>query len=110
MQVMVFFLEVMSNGSKRWRYRYSHGGKRKLLSMGIFPAISLHDAKSLRDKANVLVAQGVDPSEVRQDQKSASKLSAINTFEAIANEWLDRPYVQTRNHADCSPYIDGNRH
>lgn len=84
------FLEVIPSGSKRWRFRYSHGGKRKLLSMGVFPAIGLHDAKSLRDKANALVAQGVDPSEVRQDEKAASKLSATNTFEAIAHEWLDR--------------------
>lgn len=84
------FLEVIPNGSRRWRYRYSHGGKRKLLSMGVFPAIGLQDAKLLRDKANALVAQGIDPSEVRQDGKAAAKLSSENTFKSVADEWLDR--------------------
>ncbi len=84
------FLEVLPNGSKRWRFRYSHGGKRKLISMGVFPAVGLQDAKVSRDKANTLVAQGKDPSEVRQDEKATSQLASMNTFKAIALEWLER--------------------
>jgi len=84
------FLEVLPNGSKRWRFRYSHAGKRKLISMGLFPAVSLQDAKESRDKANILVAQDKDPSEVRQDEKATAQLVAVNTFETIAREWLER--------------------
>jgi integrase len=84
------FLEVLPNGSKRWRFRYSHIGKRKLISMGVFPAVSLERAKGLRDQANVLVAQGVDPSVNRQDEKIAEKIAVVNTFKAISSEWLAR--------------------
>lgn len=83
-------LEVMPNGSKRWRFRYLYLGKEKMLSLGIYPAIGLQDAKVARDNARKLVAQGIDPSEHRRSSKEAAKLAAENSFEAIANEWLGR--------------------
>jgi len=84
------FLEVIPSGSKRWRYRYTHDGKRKLLSMGVYPAVGLVEAKNLRDQANVLVAQGLDPSEIRQTEKASAKLSSENTFQVIAKEWQEQ--------------------
>lgn len=61
-----------------------------MLSLGLFPAAGLQDAKDARDAAKKLIAQGIDPSERRQDEKAAARLAAENSFEAIANEWLDR--------------------
>lgn len=84
------FLEVTPDGSKYWRFRYTLNGKRGLISMGIFPAISLVEAKQARDSARKLLAQGINPSEHRKEEKQAAKLAAANSFEAIANEWLDR--------------------
>lgn len=84
------FLEVSPGGAKRWRFRYTHGGKRKLLSMGIFPATSLQDARDKRDQARKLLAHGIDPSEKRKGDKEAEKLAKSNSFAAIALEWLDR--------------------
>lgn len=84
------FLEVMPNGSKRWRLRYFFVGKEKMLSLGLFPAVGLQAAKDARDQARRLLTQGINPSEQRKDDKAADKLADANSFEAIAREWLDR--------------------
>lgn len=84
------FLEVSPDGSKYWRFRYTHAGKRGLISMGVFPAVGLQEAKEARDATRKLIAQGINPSEHRKEAKQAAKLSAANSFEAVANEWLDR--------------------
>lgn len=84
------YLEVMPNGSKRWRLRYRFGGKEQMLSLGLFPDVGLLDAKERRDAARKLLAQGINPSAHRRSEKAALKLSATNSFEAVAKEWLER--------------------
>lgn len=84
------FLEVTPKGSKLWRFRYTFGGKPGLLSMGLFPAVSLLEAKEARDAARKLLAQGTNPSEQRKGDKSAAKHAIANSFRAVAHEWLDR--------------------
>lgn len=84
------FLEVMPNESKRWRLRYFFLGKEQMLSLGLFPAVGLQDAKESRDAARKLLAQGLNPSEQRKDDKAAAMLAAASSFEVIANEWMDR--------------------
>ncbi len=81
------FLEVQPTGSKLWRYRATVAGKRVLLSMGKYPAVSLASAKAQRDEANRLVGQGINPSEQRKADQKATAQTA-NTFEAIAREWV----------------------
>ena len=84
------FLQVMPSGSKRWRWRYFYLGDEKMLSMGLFPTIGLQEAKAARDAARKLLAQGVDPSHKRADDKAAQLMSQENSFQAIAEEWLAR--------------------
>ena len=60
------FLEIQPTGSKLWRYRATVAGKRVLLSMGKYPAVSLARAKAQRDEANRLVEQGINPSDQRK--------------------------------------------
>lgn len=84
------FLEVMPNESKRWRLRYFFLGKEQMLSLGLFPAVGLQDAKESRDAARKLLAQGLNPSEQRKDDKAAALLAAASSFEVIANEWMGR--------------------
>jgi integrase len=80
------YLHVAATGGKLWRFRYRFGGKEKLLSFGSYPEISLLDARSKRDDARRLVANGIDPGEVRKAQKVA-KTEDAETFEVIAREW-----------------------
>ena len=83
------FLLVRPNGSKWWRFRYSFAGKRNCLGLGIFPDVSLADARQRRDDARRLVAQGVDPSEQRKALKAAAAEAEDNTFAAVAARWQE---------------------
>lgn len=81
------FLLVTPSGGKWWRLKYRFGGKEKLLSLGIYPEVSLKAARDRRDEARKLLAEGVDPGENRKAVKSAMTERAANSFEAVAREW-----------------------
>ncbi|HHZ2185584.1 TPA: tyrosine-type recombinase/integrase [Escherichia coli] len=80
-------LLIEPNGSKSWRFRYRYAGKPKMISLGVYPTITLADARSRRDEARKLVAEGKNPSEVRKEQKLAMQTESENAFEKIAREW-----------------------
>ncbi|HBR4255330.1 TPA: tyrosine-type recombinase/integrase [Klebsiella pneumoniae] len=80
-------LLIEPNGSKSWRFRYRYAGKPKMISLGVYPTITLADARSRRDDARKLVAEGKNPSEVRKEQKIALQTESENAFEKIATEW-----------------------
>lgn len=58
-----------------------------MISLGVYPTITLADARSRRDEARKLVAEGKNPSEVRKEQKLALQTESENAFEKIAREW-----------------------
>ncbi|WP_413743145.1 Arm DNA-binding domain-containing protein [Xenorhabdus bovienii] len=57
---------IDTNGSKGWRYRYQFAGKTKMISLGIYPVVTLNEARTKRDEARKLVANGLNPSEVKK--------------------------------------------
>ncbi len=81
-------LLVKPNGSKLWRLKYAFGGKEKLLSFGSFPEVPLADARTKRDDARKLLAQGIDPSQQKKADKLAAGIASANTYEAIAKEYI----------------------
>lgn len=83
------YLEVMPNGSKYWRLKYRYNGKEKRLALGVYPIVSLKQAREKRDEAKELLADNKDPSLEKKKKKALSKQSAVNTFEEIAREWHD---------------------
>ncbi|NIF76126.1 DUF4102 domain-containing protein [Paraburkholderia sp. Cy-641] len=84
------YLWVSADGSKYWRMRYWIAGKEKSLSLGVFPAVSLADARKQRDKLQKQLSDGLDPGVQRKVDKAAAALSAANTFEAVAKEWYGK--------------------
>lgn len=82
------FLIVNKNGGKWWRLKYRLGEKEKLLSLGIYPEVSLLQARQKRDEAKKLLAEGKDPSLERQREKQQSVTDAERTFEKVATDWL----------------------
>jgi integrase len=80
-------LLVTPTGGKLWRFQYRYTGKQKLLSLGAYPSISLANARQRREDARKLIANGVDPSEVRKAQKAATVADSENSFEVVAREW-----------------------
>ena len=80
------FLLVNINGSRYWRLKYRIAGKEKLLSIGVYPDITLAEAWAKRDEAKRILAAGGDPSEEKKADKQAKIVSIDNTFEALARE------------------------
>jgi integrase len=83
------FLLVMPNGSKYWRFKYRHEGKEKTLALGVYPAISLLEARSRAIEARQAVAQGIDPGQQKKAHRQA-QAATENSFEAVAREWYEK--------------------
>ena len=81
------YLEVSPTGGKWWRLKYRYAGKEKRLSLGVYPEISLKDARERRDQARKLLAEGIDPSEQRKALKASRADRAANSFEVVTREW-----------------------
>ena len=82
------YLEVSPPGGKGWRLKYRYDGKEKRLSLGVYPEVTLKDARDRRDAARKLLADGIDPSENRKAQKLAYAHRAASSFELVAREWF----------------------
>ena len=80
------YLLIVPAGGKWWRLDYRFAGKRKTLSMGTYPEVSLKEARDKRDDARKQLAQGIDPGETRKTMKAAQSAEA-DTFEVVAREW-----------------------
>ena len=83
-------LLVNPNGSRWWRLRYHFGGREKMLGLGVYPQVSLREAREKASQALVMLREGRDPSYERQAERSATTI----TFEILAKEW----YELQRNH------------
>jgi hypothetical protein len=83
------FLLVHPNGSKYWRFKYRYAGKEKLLSLGVYPDVTLANARERHRQARETVAKGIDPGEVLKVEKLTRHLAAADTFEALAREWFN---------------------
>ncbi|MDI9769112.1 tyrosine-type recombinase/integrase [Pantoea dispersa] len=101
------YLLVNTNGSRYWRLKYRIAGKEKLLALGVYPDISLADARAKRDEAKRILAAGGDPGEVKQTEKQAKILAASNSFEALAIEWHEhkRPNWSQGYASDILEYL-----
>ncbi len=55
------YLKVNPNSGKYWRYDYRFGGKRRTLALGVYPQVSLKQAREVHWLEKSLLAQGTDP-------------------------------------------------
>ncbi len=97
------FLLVNASG-RYWRMKYRMDGKEKLLALGVYPDVTLKEARKERDAAKALLAKGIDPSTDKRDKK-ATRLASVNTtLESVAREWHERVHahsVTPKHAADC---------
>jgi integrase len=109
------YLLVMPNGNRWWRLDFRFNGRRQTLSMGVYPGISLKQARERREQARKQIADGVNPAIVRKQAKRANAEANANSFEAIAREWFAKlspnwvpgnaVAVQRRLERDLFPWI-----
>lgn len=100
------YLEVTPAGSYIWRFRYKISKVEKLLTIGRYPAITLKAARTERDKARLQMTSGIDPAAAKQTAKREAKRAQVNTFEAVAKDWLKTVY---RERVGDSHWVKGNR-
>lgn len=109
------YLEVTAAGGKYWRLKYRHGGKEKRLALGVYPDVSLAEARESREQARRALAAGDDPGQLRRDAKLVRAIDDANTFEAVARQWWAHwkgpksprhaDYVLRRLEADVFPEL-----
>ena len=82
------FLLVNPNGARYWRMKYRIAGKEKLFAPGVYPEVSLAEAREKAEKARRLIRDGGDPVAERRRAKTKAA-AATETFQGIAEEWIE---------------------
>ena len=109
------YLLVHPNGSKYWRLNYRFDGKQKTLALGVYPFISLAEARTAKTEARTQIAKGLDPNELKKE--IALESAPETTFEFVARQWHAANKTWSADHRtrilrslekDLFPYI-GNK-
>jgi integrase len=109
------YLLVTPKGASYWRLDYRFAGKRRTLALGVYPTVTLSNARVRREDARALLDKNIDPNIAKKASKRLAKLANENTFDAIAREWLEnqrnrltpryRALLLARLEADIFPQI-----
>lgn len=92
------YLLVTPSGGKLWHCQYYFAGKRKKLTFGAYPAVSITDARRRRGEARERLATGVDPGQAKKAEHKAASLAISNTFELAAKEWYEEKKIEWTDH------------
>ncbi|WP_416877061.1 tyrosine-type recombinase/integrase [Litorimonas sp.] len=90
------YVNVTLGGSRLWRFKFRYEGKEGLLSFGRYPAISLQDARKMRDEARSLLAKGVNPSTKKAEEKAIAAGKAENSFNKFADLFVEKARKEGR--------------
>lgn len=103
------FLLVKPNGRRYWRLSYRQAGKSKTFALGVYPQITLKEARIAKDGARKLIAQGIDPVAQRRSDEAAEQAQAI-TLKHAACEWLElkRPEWVPDHHSKVVSRIENH--
>ena len=111
------YVEVMPQGSKYFRLKYRFIGKEKRLALGVYPAVTLKEARARREEAKRHLANGIDPGALKKTRKLMTIERANDSFESIAREWFTkRKHTWSDSHAaklirglerDIFPWLGG---
>jgi integrase len=82
-------LLVHPNGGKYWRFKYRVDGKEQEMALGVYPEVSLKQARQRHQAAREMLASGVDPNQDKRDRKLAALDAARTTFGGLAQEWVE---------------------
>lgn len=81
------YLEITAAGGRYWRMKYRFAGKEKRLAFGVYPTVSLREARTKRDESRLMLGRGEDPGAAKRMAKIQIALDAINNFKAVALDW-----------------------
>lgn len=89
-------LLIKTTGKKLWRLSYRFAGMQKTISMGAYPEVGLAEARQKREEARQKIKDNIDPSVDRKLTKLAQQVAAANTFDAIAEELMEKEIADGR--------------
>ena len=95
------YLEIMPTDRRYWRLKYRYAGKENRLALGVYPEVSIKDARELRTAARKLLASNIDPSLHRRLTKISVRDAAGNSFEAVGREWFAKVEPQWARSHSC---------
>lgn len=106
------YLTIAPTGAKWWRLKYRFGGKERRMGLGVYPEVTLSEARQRRDVARALLRDGKDPGNERQAERRRAAIAAGNTFSAVADEWLteQKPRLAQVSHEKNVWLLDQVRH
>ncbi len=96
----LYLLPFAKSGAHYWRFDYVFQGRRRTLSLGVYPGVSLQAAREAAGKIRDALAQGIDPSQLRRDQAQEQRRQAQwdlrvkaglppeGSFEDVARRWF----------------------
>jgi integrase len=93
------YVTVAPSGSRLWHMKYRIDGREKRLSFGAYPAVSLAQARKLRDEARSRLAAGEDPGEVKKEDKRQKQIIRETTFKKLAEAYKEKAEKEGRAEA-----------
>lgn len=90
------YLYVTRAGGKSWRYNFRLDGKFKTYTYGLYPEITLQEAREMHRRIHKMVSMGIDPHEHEKEEKAKKEAENTLTFEGIAREWLDKREAEVK--------------
>lgn len=90
------YLFVKTSGSRYWQMNYRFHGSQRTIAFGRYPELSLADAREKLRETRALLARGIDPIDHAKLERIAESIAAVNTFQAVADEWLEKARLEER--------------
>lgn len=84
------YLQVHPNGARYLRYDYRYANNRKTLALGVYPEVSLKEAREKHQEVRSKLSQGIDSGDVRKEEKLTRHLAAAESLEAVGREWFNQ--------------------
>lgn len=102
------YLAITPEGARYWRLKYHYAGREKLLALGVYPEVSLAEARKARDDARALLRQGKDPGAERRATRDAAKREADGGFATVTRTWLEskKPQVAATTYRKAEYVMD----
>ncbi len=89
---------VSPSGGKWFRFKYTRPtGKENRLSLGVFPGVTLAEAREKRDEMRKLLSQGIDPSHDGKEKKLAVAEAVANDFKSVAQKYIAKRKYAKKN-------------
>ena len=95
-------LWIMLSGGKLWNFAYRFVGKQRKLAIGLYPIVSLKEARARRDEVKRQLSAGLDPSQQKQLARIAKVNEQANTFDVVANEFVAKKRDEGKTEATVS--------